>query len=68
MRRDDLEGPDDRASLLVIAQVTPAEVVLEGNGSRYRLGYPDGFTNPAERPRGRPGRDDEIHGPRSRPV
>ena len=43
-RGQHLEGPGDETSLLVVAQVTPAEVVLEANGSRYRLGYPDRFT------------------------
>lgn len=50
-RGQNLEGLGDETSFLIVAQVTPGEVVLEANGSHYRLGYPDGFTIPADRPR-----------------
>ena len=40
-RGQHLDGPDDRATSLVIAQVTPAQVTLEANGNRYTLAYPD---------------------------
>ena len=36
-----LDGPDDRATSLVITQVTPAQVTLEADGNRYALAYPD---------------------------
>src|SRR5208337_2762219 len=39
-----LDGPDDRATSLVITQVTPAQVTLEANGNRYTLAYPDQLT------------------------
>ncbi len=43
-RGQHLDGPDDRATSLVIAQVTPAQVTLEANGNRYTLAYPDQLT------------------------
>ncbi len=39
-----LDGADDRATSLVITQVTPAQVTLEANGNRYTLAYPDQLT------------------------
>jgi hypothetical protein len=39
-----LDGPDDRATSLVITRVTPAQVTLEANGNRYTLAYPDQLT------------------------
>jgi hypothetical protein len=36
-----LDGPDDRATSLVITQVTPTQVTLEADGNRYTLAYPD---------------------------
>jgi hypothetical protein len=50
-----MEGSGDERSLLVVVQVTPAEVVLEANGRRYRLGYPDGLISPTDRPPGAAG-------------
>ncbi|HMF35594.1 MAG TPA: hypothetical protein VKF17_03115 [Isosphaeraceae bacterium] len=43
-RGQHLDGPDDRATSLVITQVTPAQVTLEANGNRYTLAYPDQLT------------------------
>ena len=59
-----------KTSFLVVARVTPAEVVLEANGSRYRLGYPDGLTAPVDRPRAasRTTRQDSRAEPWSHPV
>ncbi len=69
-RGQHLQGPGDETSFLVLAQVTPAEVVLEANGSRYRLAYPDQLATPPDRPRSAAGtgRRDLRAGPRSRPV
>ena len=39
-----LDGVDDKATSLIITQVTPAQVTLEANGNRYILAYPEGFT------------------------
>jgi len=43
-RGQHLDGPDDRTTSLVIAQVTLAQVTLEANGNRYTLAYPDQLT------------------------
>jgi hypothetical protein len=45
-----LNDTGSETSSLVLAQVTPSEVVLEANGSRYRLGYPDQFRSPSDQP------------------
>jgi len=50
-RGQHLKSPSDQRSSLVVAQVTSNEVVLEANGSRYRLGYPNQFRPLADRPR-----------------
>jgi hypothetical protein len=39
-----LDGADDRATSLVITQVTSAQVTLEADGNRYTLAYPDQLT------------------------
>lgn len=39
-----LDGTDDKANSLVIAQVTPMQVTLEANGNRYILAYPEKLT------------------------
>ena len=69
-RGQNLKGTGDEASFLVVDQVTPAEVFLEAKGSRYRLGYPDGFTTPADRPKTGPGRGRRSSpaSPRGRPA
>jgi len=43
-RGQQLDGPNDEASPLIVAQVTPAQVTLEANGHRYTLAYPDQLT------------------------
>ncbi|HWT83181.1 MAG TPA: hypothetical protein VN648_30735, partial [Candidatus Methylomirabilis sp.] len=40
-RGQHLDGPNDEATPLIVAQVTPAQVTLEANGNRYTLAYPD---------------------------
>lgn len=52
-RGEQLEGPDGASSGLWIAQVTPTEVVLEAEGKRYTLSYPDQLTASAAPTRGR---------------
>ena len=51
-----LDGTDDKANSLVIAQVTPMQVTLEANGNRYILAYPEkltaGVAVPSERRQG----------------
>ena len=60
-----LDGPDDRATSLVITRVTPAQVTLEANGNRYTLAYPDQLTAGA-RPRSTAGaRSRSMAGERS---
>jgi hypothetical protein len=49
-RGQHLEGPGNESSVLIVTQVTPAEVVLEADGSLYRLGYPDQFTSLVNQP------------------
>ena len=41
---EQLEGPDGAMLGLLIVRVTPAEVVLEAEGKRYTLAYPEHFT------------------------
>ena len=71
-RGQHLEGPGDETSHLVVAQVTPAEVVLEADGTAATGSrYPDGLSDPGRIGRGRlpaTGRRDPRAGPRSRPV
>ncbi len=68
-RGQHLVGSGDQTSFVVVTQVTRAGVVLEANGSRYQLGYPDQFTPPLDRPRAAGiERRDPRAGPRTRPV
>jgi hypothetical protein len=68
-RGQHLEGPGDETSFLVVTQVTPAEVVLEANGSRYRLRYPDQLTTPVDQPAAaRTGRRDPRAASWNRPA
>lgn len=51
-RGEQLEGPDGARLGLLIVRVTPAEVVLEAEGKRYTLAYPEQFTASAGPARG----------------
>ena len=66
-RGQHLEGPGGETSVLIVTQVTPAEVVLEAKGSSYRLAYPDQFTSLMDQPPAAgAGRRDLKAGPRNR--
>ncbi len=39
-----LDAVDNKASSLIITQITSAQVTLEANGNRYILAYPEEFT------------------------
>jgi hypothetical protein len=60
-RGEQLDGLDGAHSGLLIVQVTPAEVVLEAEGTHYTLAYPEQFTASSARARG-PGRTNPTTG------